>query len=76
MNIELPSALLKAANLEGRNLYREAARLLAFELYREEKAWLAHAAHGQPTGRPLLSPVVGEVGTGPTDPTKYYQPVL
>jgi hypothetical protein len=37
VHIELPSALLKAANLEERNLSQEAARLLALELYREDK---------------------------------------
>jgi len=42
--VELPSALLKAANLEERNLSQEAARLLALELYREDKVSLARAA--------------------------------
>ena len=44
MNVELPSALLRAANLEGSNLSREAARLLALELYREDKVSLGRAA--------------------------------
>ena len=44
MHIELPSALLKAANLEERNLSQEAARLLALELYREDKVSLGRAA--------------------------------
>ncbi len=44
VRIELPSALLRAANLEGRNLSQEAARLLALELYREDKVSLGRAA--------------------------------
>lgn len=44
MRIELPSALLRAANLEGNNLSQEAARLLALELYREDKVSLELAA--------------------------------
>ena len=44
VNVELPSALVKAANLEERNLSEEAARLLALELYREEKVSLGRAA--------------------------------
>jgi predicted HTH domain antitoxin len=42
--LELPSALVKAANLEERNLSEEAARLLALELCREEKVSLGRAA--------------------------------
>jgi predicted HTH domain antitoxin len=42
--LELPSALLRAANLEGRDLSQEAARLLALELYREDKVSLERAA--------------------------------
>jgi predicted HTH domain antitoxin len=44
VHLELPSALLKAANLEGENLSLETARLLALELYREDKVSLGHAA--------------------------------
>ena len=44
VRIELPSALLRAANIEGKNLSQEAARLLALELYREEKVSLERAA--------------------------------
>ncbi|MGA7915917.1 MAG: UPF0175 family protein [Candidatus Acidiferrales bacterium] len=45
MRVELPSALLKAANLEeNSNLSQEAARLLALELYREDKISLERAA--------------------------------
>lgn len=44
VRIELPSALLRAANLEGNNPSQEAARLLALELYREDKVSLELAA--------------------------------
>ena len=44
MRIELPSALLRAAELEEGNLSQEAARLLALELYREDKVSLGRAA--------------------------------
>jgi predicted HTH domain antitoxin len=42
--IDLPSALLQAANLEEGNLSQEAARLLALELYREDRVSLGRAA--------------------------------
>jgi predicted HTH domain antitoxin len=44
VNVELPSALLKAANLEETNISQEAARLLALELHREDKVSLERAA--------------------------------
>jgi len=44
VHVELPSALLKAANLEESDLSQEAARLLALELYRERKVSLGRAA--------------------------------
>lgn len=44
VRVELPSALLKAANLEEGNVSQQAARLLALELYREEKVSLGRAA--------------------------------
>jgi predicted HTH domain antitoxin len=44
VRIELPSALLRAANLEEDNLSQEAARLLALELFREDKVSLGRAA--------------------------------
>jgi predicted HTH domain antitoxin len=43
-SVELPSALLRAANPEGTNLSQETARLLALELYREDKVSLGRAA--------------------------------
>jgi predicted HTH domain antitoxin len=44
VRLELPAALLKAANLEETDLSREAARLLALELYREARVSLGRAA--------------------------------
>jgi predicted HTH domain antitoxin len=44
VNVKLPSELLRVANLEQRNLSQEAARLLALELYREDKVSLGRAA--------------------------------
>jgi len=42
--VDLPSALLQAANLEQDNPSQEAARLLALELFREEEVSLGRAA--------------------------------
>jgi len=44
VNVKLPSELLRAAELEERNPSEEAARLLALELYREDKVSLGRAA--------------------------------
>ena len=44
VDVKLPSELLKAANLEESSLSQEAARLLALELYREDKLSLGRAA--------------------------------
>ena len=44
VRIDLPVALLHAANLDRTNLSQEAARLLALELFREEKISLGRAA--------------------------------
>jgi predicted HTH domain antitoxin len=44
VNVEVPSDLLKLANLEPSNLSEEAVRLLALELFREEKVSLGRAA--------------------------------
>jgi len=44
VDVKLPSELLKAANLEGSSLSQEAARLLALELYREDRVSLGRAA--------------------------------
>jgi hypothetical protein len=39
-DVKLPSSLLRATNLEESNVPEEAARLLALELYREDKVSL------------------------------------
>ena len=44
VDIKLPLELLRAANLEQSNLSEEPARLLALELYREDKVSLGRAA--------------------------------
>jgi predicted HTH domain antitoxin len=44
VDVKLPSELLKAANLEESSVSQEAARLLALELYREDKVSLGRAA--------------------------------
>ena len=44
VNVKMPSELLRVANLDQRNLSKEAARLLALGLYREDKLSLGRAA--------------------------------
>ena len=44
VNVKLPSKLLRVANLKESSLSQEAARLLALELYREDKVSLGCAA--------------------------------
>ena len=44
VDVKLPSELLRVANLEEASLSQEAARLLALELYREDKVSLGRAA--------------------------------
>jgi len=44
VDAKFPSELLRAANLEESSLSQEAARLLALELYREDKVSLGRAA--------------------------------
>ncbi len=44
VRVELPAALLKAADLDDKNVSQEAARLLALELFREDKISLGRAA--------------------------------
>jgi predicted HTH domain antitoxin len=44
VDVKLPLELLRAANLEAGSLSQEAARLLALELYREDKVSLQRAA--------------------------------
>ena len=44
VDVKLPSELLRVANWEGGSVSQEAARLLALELYREDKVSLGRAA--------------------------------
>ena len=44
VQLESPAALLRAADLDGSNIAHEAARLLALELFREDKVSLGRAA--------------------------------
>ncbi|MGI0134157.1 MAG: UPF0175 family protein [Candidatus Micrarchaeaceae archaeon] len=44
VDVKLPSELLRVANVEGGSPSQEAARLLALELYREDKVSLGRAA--------------------------------
>jgi predicted HTH domain antitoxin len=44
VDLKLPSELLRVANLEESNFSQEVARLLALELYREDKISLGRAA--------------------------------
>ncbi len=44
MDVKLPSELVRVANLEGSDLSQEASRLLALELYREDRLSLGRAA--------------------------------
>jgi len=44
VDVKLPSELPRVANLEESSLSQEAARLLALELYREDKVSLGRAA--------------------------------
>jgi predicted HTH domain antitoxin len=53
VKIELPAELVKAAQLEPENLSKDAARLLALELYREDKVSLGRAA--ELCGTPLAA---------------------
>jgi len=44
ISVEIPSELVSAAGLDASNLSAETARLLALELYREDKVSLGRAA--------------------------------
>ncbi len=65
VRLELPSALLRAASLEGRDLSLEAARLLALELYREDKVSLERAAELCQTPLAVFMDFVAKRGVPP-----------
>ena len=53
VRLELPAALIQAANLDSANLSQDAAQLFALELFREEKISLGRAA--ELCGAPLAA---------------------
>jgi predicted HTH domain antitoxin len=53
VQVEVPAALLKAADLDSSNVSQEASRLLALELFREDRISLGRAA--ELSGTPLAS---------------------
>jgi predicted HTH domain antitoxin len=53
VQVELPAALVKAADLDIANVSQEASRLLALELFRENRISLGRAA--ELSGTPLAS---------------------
>jgi predicted HTH domain antitoxin len=60
-------SLLRAANLEGRDLSLEAARLLALELYREDNVSLERTAELCQTPLELFMDFVAKHGVPPCD---------
>ncbi len=65
VRLELPSALLKAASLEGEDLALEAARLLALVLYCEDKVSLERAAELCQTPLAVFMDFVAKHGVPP-----------
>jgi len=65
VDIKLPSELLRAANLEQSTLSEEAARLLALELYREDKVSLGRAAELCQTPVPAFMGFAAKHGVPP-----------
>lgn len=65
VNLKLPSELLRAANLEESRISQEAARLLALELYREDKVSLARAAELRRTPLAAFMDFVAKHGVPP-----------
>jgi len=53
VQVELPAALIEAADLDIANVSQEASRLLALELFREDRISLGRAA--ELSGTPLAS---------------------
>jgi len=64
-DVKLPSELLRVANLEGSSLSQEAARLLALELYREDKVSLGRAAELCQTPVPAFMDFAAKHGVPP-----------
>ena len=53
VQVELPAALVEAADFDTNNVSQEASKLLALELYREDRISLGRAA--ELSGTPLAS---------------------
>jgi predicted HTH domain antitoxin len=65
VRLQLPSALLKQLSSEGTDLSQEAARLLALELYREDKVSLELAAQLCQTSLAVFMDFVAKHGVPP-----------
>ncbi len=65
VDVKLPSDLLEAANLETKDISQETARLLALELYREDKISLGRAAELCRTPLALFMDFVAKHGVPP-----------
>jgi len=63
--VELPSALLRAPKLDDANVSDEAARLLALDLYREDKVSLSRAAELRKTPLAAFVEFVAKHGVPP-----------
>jgi predicted HTH domain antitoxin len=63
--VDLPTALLEAAQLDSKNISREAARLLALELLREQKISLGLAAELSQTPLAAFMDFVAKHGVSP-----------
>jgi predicted HTH domain antitoxin len=64
-HLELPTALLKAAELDNSHLSEDAARLLAVELFREDKVSLGRAAELCQTPLAAFMEFVAKRGVAP-----------
>jgi predicted HTH domain antitoxin len=64
-HLEVPAALLKAAGLDNTHLSEEAARLLALELFREDKVSLGRAAELSHTPLAAFMDFVAKRGVSP-----------
>jgi len=65
VRVDLPSALLRAASLEGPDPSVQAARLLALELYREDRVSLERAAELCETPLAVFMDFVAKHGVPP-----------
>jgi predicted HTH domain antitoxin len=73
VKIDLPAELLQAAKLDSANLSQEAARLLALELFREEKVSLGRAAE---LCRTPLAAFMDFAAAHEVSPIRYTEPDL